>query len=54
MDLEERTAVAAVKSVRALAIIGDVFFDPLARSEVVPGLVTEAPVVPGSRTRSVS
>jgi hypothetical protein len=29
VDLEERTAVAAVKSVRALAIIGD-FFDPLA------------------------
>ena len=38
-----------MKSVRALAIMGDVFFDPLARSEVVPGLMTEAPVVPGSR-----
>ena len=44
--------MAAVKSVRALAIIGD-FFDPLARSEVVPGLVTEAPVVPGSRIEAV-
>ena len=41
-----------MKSVRALAIIGD-FFDPLARSEVVPGLVTEAPVVPGSRVEAV-
>ena len=45
--------MAAVKSVRALAIMGDVFFDPLARSEVVPGLVTEAPVVPGSRIEAV-
>ena len=45
--------MAAVKSVRALAIMGDVFFDPLARSEVVPGLVTEAPVVPGSRVEAV-
>ena len=33
--------MAAVKSVRALAIIGD-FFDPLARSEVVPGSRIEA------------
>ena len=42
-----------MKSVRVLAIMGDVFFDPLARSEVVPGSRTEALAVPGSRIEAV-